>query len=59
VAPGVRRQLVNKGSERLAVLALGGANAHDGRDGRAYASWDETGGGRSPQEVPLPEDLAV
>jgi mannose-6-phosphate isomerase-like protein (cupin superfamily) len=59
VAPDVRRQLVNKGRERLAVLALGGANAHDGRDGRAYASWDETGGGRSPQEVPLPEDLAV
>jgi uncharacterized cupin superfamily protein len=59
LAPDVRRQLVNEGRARLALLALGGANDHDGRDGRAYASWDETGDGRSPQDVPLPEDLAV
>lgn len=59
LAPDVRRQLVNKGSARLAVLALGGAKPHDGRDGRAYGSWEETGEGRSPQDVPLPDDLAV
>src|SRR5690242_14347943 len=31
VAPSVRRQLVNAGSERLALLALGGAEPHVGR----------------------------
>jgi mannose-6-phosphate isomerase-like protein (cupin superfamily) len=35
VAPGVRRQLVNAGAERLVLLALGGAGEHVGRDGRA------------------------
>lgn len=59
VAPNVRRQLVNKGPGRLAVLALGGATEHDGRDGRAYHSWEETGEGNSPQDVPIPDDLAV
>jgi uncharacterized cupin superfamily protein len=59
VGPDVRRQLLNKGPGRLALLALGSANAHDGRDGRAYLSWDETGKGQSPQDVPLPEDLPV
>jgi mannose-6-phosphate isomerase-like protein (cupin superfamily) len=57
VPRGVRRQLVNAGSERLVVLALGGAGEHVGRDGRAWESWDEGGPGRSPQEVPLPENL--
>ena len=57
VAPPVRRQLVNKGPERLALVALGGAGEHTGRDGRAWASWDEGGPGRPPQEVPLAEDL--
>jgi|SRR5215211_892045 len=56
VGPAVRRQLVNKGPERLALLALGGAGEHAGRDGRAWESWDEGGPGRSPQEVPLPAD---
>jgi uncharacterized cupin superfamily protein len=54
VGPAVRRQLVNKGPERLALLALGGAGEHTGRDGRAWESWDEGGPGRPPQEVPLP-----
>jgi uncharacterized cupin superfamily protein len=57
VGPAVRRQLINAGSGRLAVLALGGSGEHQGRDGRAWASWDETGPGRPPQEVPPPDDL--
>jgi uncharacterized cupin superfamily protein len=57
VAPKLRRQLTNPSSERTIVLALGGSGEHEGRDGRAWTSWDEEGEGRSPQEVPLPEDL--
>jgi uncharacterized cupin superfamily protein len=57
VGPAVRRQLVNKGDERLVLLALGGTGEHVGRDGLAWESWDEDGPGRPPQEVPLPEDL--
>jgi mannose-6-phosphate isomerase-like protein (cupin superfamily) len=56
VAPEVRRQLVNRGPGRLAILALGGAGEHAGRDGIAYATWDATEGA-PPQQVPLPEDL--
>ena len=58
VAPDVRRQLSNRTADRLYVLAMGGANEHEGRDGRAYESWDEEGEGRPPADVPLPEDLA-
>lgn len=57
VGPAVRRQLVNRGDERLQLLALGGSGEHAGRDGRAWKAWDEEGDGRPPQEVPLPEDL--
>jgi len=57
VGPGVRRQLVNAGPARLVLLALGGAGEHVGRDGVAWASWDEEGPGRPPQDVPAPEDL--
>jgi quercetin dioxygenase-like cupin family protein len=57
VAPRVRRQLVNSGDEALVVLALGGAGEHHGRDAHAWESFAEAGEGRSPQEVPLPEDL--
>ncbi len=57
VAPDVRRQLSNRTGEPLHVLAIGGAQEHDGRDGRAYEAWDEEGEGRSPQEVPLPDGL--
>jgi len=57
VGPGVRRQLVNAGPELLVLLALGGSGEHIGRDGEAWAVWSETGPGRSPQEIPLPEDL--
>ncbi len=57
VGPEARRQLVNAGREPLVLLALGGSGEHAGRDGRAWSSWEEPGEGRSPQEVPLPEDL--
>ena len=56
VAPGVRRQLVNRGPGPLHLLAVGGANAHEGRDGLAYPSWDATESA-PPQETPLPDDL--
>jgi uncharacterized cupin superfamily protein len=56
VAPDVRRQLVNRGPARVGLLAMGGAEPHEGRDGEAFESWDATEG-RPPQETPLPEDL--
>ncbi len=56
VGPELRRQLVNAGRAKVVVLALGGAEAHQGRDGVAYTDWEATEGA-PPQEVPLPEDL--
>jgi quercetin dioxygenase-like cupin family protein len=56
VAPSVRRQLVNRGPGSLVLLALGGAGEHVGRDGEAFAAWEDEQG-LSPQELPLPEDL--
>jgi mannose-6-phosphate isomerase-like protein (cupin superfamily) len=56
VAPEVRRQLVNRGPERLVIVALGGAGEHVGRDGEAWSAWDSPQSA-PPQEVPLPEDL--
>jgi uncharacterized cupin superfamily protein len=58
VAPDLRRQLVNRGPDRLVLLALGGDGEHQGRDGEAFTSWDEAQGA-PPQEVPLPPDLPV
>jgi len=58
VAPGVRRQLMNRGRERCVLLAMGGAEQHHGRDGIAFESWDAPEG-RSPQETPMPPDLPV
>jgi uncharacterized cupin superfamily protein len=55
VAPDVRRQLVNRGEELCVLLATGGSREHDGRDGVAFASWEDTDG-RPPQDVPLPPD---
>lgn len=57
VAPSVRRQLVNAGPERVVLLALGGSGEHDGRDARAWGSWEEEGPGRDPAEVGMPADL--
>lgn len=59
VGPAVRRQLVNRGTTTLSLLALGGAGDHVSRDALAWDSWDDDGEGRSPQEVPLPDDLPV
>jgi len=56
VAPGVKRQLVNRGPGPLHLLAIGGAGEHQGRDGLAYAAWDATDPVR-PQEMAMPEDL--
>jgi len=56
VAPEVRRQLVNRGPQRLVVLALGGAGEHQSRDGEAFTAWEQERGA-PPQEVPLPPDL--
>jgi mannose-6-phosphate isomerase-like protein (cupin superfamily) len=56
LGPEVRRQLVNLGPDRCAVLAIGGAEPHEGRDGVAFRAWDDLEGA-SPQEIPLPEDL--
>ena len=58
VAPELRRQLVNKGPERLMLVALGGSGEHAGRDGLAYPDWktsDEDA--LPPQETPMPPDL--
>jgi uncharacterized cupin superfamily protein len=56
VAPGVKRQLVNRGPATLHLLAIGGAGEHQGRDGAAYTAWDATDS-VSPQEMAMPEDL--
>jgi uncharacterized cupin superfamily protein len=56
VAPGVRRQLGNRGDARVALLAIGGAQPHEGRDGMAYLSWDDDEP-KSPADVPLPGDV--
>lgn len=56
VAPAIRRRLSNRGAELVLVLALGGAEPHEGRDGRAFASWEDEEGA-SPQEIPIPPDL--
>ncbi len=56
VAPQVRRQLINRGPGRVVLLALGGEGEHHGRDGEAFASWEDTSGA-PPQEIPLPGDL--
>jgi hypothetical protein len=52
----VRRQLVNRGPERLVLLALGATGEHAGRDGEAWTAWDSPHSA-PPQEIPLPEDL--
>lgn len=57
VGPSVRRQLANESAAKAVLLALGGSGEHAGRDGIAWAGWDEGGEGKPPQEVPLPEDL--
>jgi quercetin dioxygenase-like cupin family protein len=57
VGPGTRRQLLNHGTERVVIVALGAAGEHKGRDARAWTAWDDKDPGRPPQEVPLPDNL--
>ena len=57
VGPAVRRQLVNAGAAPVVLLALGADGEHDGRDGIAWSSWEDSGPGGPPQEVPAPDDL--
>jgi quercetin dioxygenase-like cupin family protein len=56
VAPQVRRQLVNRGPGRVVLLALGGANEHQGRDGEAFGDWSDEQS-VPPQELSMPPDL--
>jgi mannose-6-phosphate isomerase-like protein (cupin superfamily) len=56
IAPGLRRQLVNRGPGRVVVIALGGHGEHVGRDGEAFASWEQEVG-VPPQELAMPADL--
>ena len=56
VAPDIRRQILNRGPHLLVLLAIGGANEHESRDGVAYASWDDQDG-LPPAESPVPDDL--
>lgn len=58
VGPEPKRQLTNPGDERVVILALGGhGEQHESRDALAWPSWDDEGEGRSPRDVPLPDDL--
>ncbi len=59
VGPEVRRQLVNKGAERVVLIALGGAGEHQGRDGMAFPDWDPATDASAPQDLPLPPDLQL
>jgi mannose-6-phosphate isomerase-like protein (cupin superfamily) len=56
IAPEVRRQMLNRGPERVSFLALGGSGEeHEPRDAQAFASWDDEP--RSVADVPNPDDL--
>jgi uncharacterized cupin superfamily protein len=60
VGSGVRRQLINRGTSTVLLLALGSDAVHQGRDGLAWTSWDEArDAGRTPLDIPLPADLPV
>jgi uncharacterized cupin superfamily protein len=58
VAPGVRRQLVNRGPGELELLIIGSMadREHNPRDAEPFADWSDTEPG-TLQEIPLPEDL--
>jgi mannose-6-phosphate isomerase-like protein (cupin superfamily) len=56
IAPDVRRQLVNRGREPVVIVAIGGAAEHLGRDGEAFAAWEDTTPA-TPQELSMPPDL--
>ena len=56
VGASVKRQLLNRGSDELRLLAIGSAGEHERWDATAYTSWDDAVGA-SPKEIPVPEDL--
>ncbi len=56
VAPGLKRQLINKGPDPASLLCLGGYGEHESRDAEAFTSWDQEQGA-PPTEVPMPDDL--
>jgi uncharacterized cupin superfamily protein len=58
VGPEVRRFIANRHPEDVLMIALGGAIEHVGRDGEAFAAWEDTEP-TSPQELPLPPDEPV
>jgi quercetin dioxygenase-like cupin family protein len=59
VPPEVKRQLMNRGAAPAVFLALGcaGDHAQAGGDGIGWPSWDDTGEGISPRDLPAPTDL--
>lgn len=59
VSPPTRRQLTNPTADPVVLLAIGGHGEHERRDAKAWTSWEDGGEGRSPREVPLPEDLPL
>jgi quercetin dioxygenase-like cupin family protein len=58
VAPGVRRQLVNRGPGMLELLIIGSMTdrEHSPRDAEPFLEWSDTEPG-TLHTVPLPEDL--
>jgi uncharacterized cupin superfamily protein len=58
VPAATRRQLINRHPERLELLAMGAHGDHQGRDGEAFASWDDAEP-RSPADMPYPDDVEV
>lgn len=57
VGPHTRRQLLNRGPQRVVLIALGADGDHESRDAEAFAAWEQSTGG-VPQDVPLPDDLS-
>lgn len=55
IAPEVRRQMINRGPDRVSFLALGGSGDHEPRDAQAFATWD--GEPRGVGDIPNPDDL--
>ena len=48
VAPEARRQLVNRGPERVVMVALGGDGEHTAATARRSPRWDDTQGALAP-----------
>lgn len=56
IAPEVRRQMLNRGPERLSLLCIGGyGDRHEPRDAEGFRDWDDEP--RAIRDVPNPDDL--